>query len=65
MLKFIRPTANSIFGCHNPIGVKLLTRIRLGLSQLREHKFKRSFHDTFNPLCSCGKEVKTTFPEQN
>ena len=65
MLKFIRPTASSIFGCHNPIGVKLLTRIRLGLSQLREHKFKRSFHDTFNPLCSCGKEVKTTFPEQN
>ena len=65
MLKFIRPTANSIFGCPNPIGVKLLTRIRLGLSHLREHKFKCSFHDTFNPLCSYGKKVKTTFPERN
>ena len=38
-LKFIRPTANSNFGCHNPIGVKLLTRLRLGRSHLRERKF--------------------------
>ena len=61
ILNFIRPTANSIFGCHNPIGVKLLTRLQLGLSHLREHKFKHSFQDTLNPLCSCGKELKTTF----
>ena len=39
----ITPIANIIFGCHNPIGVKLLTRQRLGLSHLREHKFKHSF----------------------
>ena len=61
ILKFIRPTANSIFGCHNPIGVKLLTRLRLGLSHLREHKFKHSFQDTLNPLGNCGKEAETTF----
>ena len=61
ILKFIRPTANSIFGWNNPIGVKLFTRLRLGLSHLREHKFKHSFQDTLNPLCSCGKEVETTF----
>ena len=36
ILKFIRLTANSIFGCQNPIGVNLLTRVRL--SHLREHK---------------------------
>ena len=53
LLKFIRPTANSIFGCHNPIGVKLLTRLRLGLSHLREHKFKHGFQDTLNFLLSC------------
>ena len=35
ILKFIRPTANSIFGCHNPIGVKLLTRLRLGQAQIQ------------------------------
>ena len=58
ILKFIRPAENSIFGCHNPIGVKLLTRLRLGL---REHKFKHGFQDTLNPLCSCEKEIETTF----
>ena len=41
ILRFIRPTTNSIFGCHNPIGVKLLTRLQLGLSHLRKHKFKQ------------------------
>ena len=46
ILKFIRPIANSIFGCYNPIGVKLHTRLRLGLSHLCEHKFKHSFQDT-------------------
>ena len=61
ILKFIKPTANGSFGCHNPIGVKLISRLRLGLSHLHEHKFKHRFQDTLNPLCSCGKEVETTF----
>ena len=61
ILKLIRPTASSIFGCRNFIGVKLLTRLRLWLSHIREHKFKDSFQDTLNALCSCGKEVVTTF----
>ena len=50
ILKFIRPAANSIFGCHDPIGVKLLTRLRLGLSHPCEHKFKHSFQDTQSTL---------------
>ena len=61
ILKFIKPTANSTFGCHSPVGVKPLTRLWLGLSHLCEHKFKQSFQDTLNPLCSCRKEVETTF----
>ena len=61
ILKFKTPTANSIFGCRNPTGVKLLTKLRLWLSHIREHKFKYSFKDTLNALCSCGKEVATTF----
>ena len=36
ILKFIRPSSKSIFGIHDPIGVKLLTRLRLGLSHLKE-----------------------------
>ena len=37
--------------CHNPQAIKYLSRIRLGLSHLREHKFKHSFQDTLNPVC--------------
>ena len=41
ILSFIRPSANSTFNCHNPRGIKLLSRLRLGLSHLREHEFKQ------------------------
>ena len=61
ILSFIRPSANSTFNCHNPRGIKLLSRLRLGLSHLREHKFKHSFQDSLNPFCSCGKgEVESS-----
>ena len=59
-MQFIRPSPNSIFNCHNPKGVKLLTRLRLGLSHLRDHKFKHSFQDSLNPICNCGTDVETT-----
>ena len=32
LLKFIRPSPNSVFNCHNCKGIKYLTRLRLGLS---------------------------------
>ena len=41
-------------------GVKLLTRLRLGLSHLRKHKFIHGFQDTFNPICSCGNDIETS-----
>ena len=56
ILKFIRPSPNSIFRIHNPTGIKLLTRLRVGLSHLRHHKFNHNFHDT---LCNCGLEVES------
>ena len=49
VLAFTRPTPNFTFNCHNIKGLKLLTRLRLGLSHLRKHKFKHSFHDSLNP----------------
>ena len=60
LLKFIRPFGNSVFNCHNPRGVKLLTRLRLGSSHLRGHKFKHSFQDSLNPICSCGNDIETS-----
>ena len=61
ILSFIRSSPNSTFNSHDLKGKKLLSRLRLGLSHLRQHKFKNSFQDSLNPFCSCGKgEVKTS-----
>ena len=60
ILKFIRPAPNSIFQCHNPKGIKYLTRLRVNISHLPHHKFKHSFQDTINPLCTCSLEAETT-----
>ena len=60
ILKFIRAFPNKIFQFHNPKGIKLITRLRLGISHRREHKFKHSFQDTLNPLCCCGHNIEIT-----
>ena len=60
LLNFIRPSGSTVFNCHNPKGVKLLPRLRLGLSHLREHKFKHSFQYSLNPICSCGNDIETS-----
>ena len=39
LLKVGHPVPNSYFNIHNPVGLKLLTRLRIGLSHLNEHKF--------------------------
>ena len=31
----------------------MLTRLRVGLSHLREHKFRHNFNDTIDPICYC------------
>ena len=59
LLKFIRPSPNSIFGIYDPYGIKLLTRLRLGLSHLNEYKFKHGFNDTINPICICGGDIES------
>ena len=58
ILQFIRPTANSVYNCHNAKGIKLITRLRLGLSNLSEHKFKHNFQESLNPLCNCGHGIE-------
>ena len=60
LLKFVRPVANSVFDINNPYDLKLLTRLRLGLSHLRYHKFRHNFQDCINPICDCGLETETT-----
>ena len=59
-LNFIRPCANRIFNIHNPYGIKILTKLWLGLSNLHDHKFRPCFQDTLNPLRDCGNDTETT-----
>ena len=61
LLEFIRPTPSPIYNVHHPHGLMLLTRLRVGLSHLREHKFRHNFNDTVDPFCSCrSNAVETT-----
>ena len=60
LIKIIRPIPNSVFGIFNPLGLKLITRLRLGLSHLNEHRFKHNFNDCINPLCTCSLDIEST-----
>ena len=60
LLKIGRPVQNSIYNMHDPVGIKYLTTLRLGLGHLNEHKFRHNFQDYLNPLCSCSLGVETT-----
>ena len=60
LLNFIRSIGNSTYKIYDPLGIKLLTRLRLGFSHLSEHKFRHNFADSLNPLCSCSLETEST-----
>ena len=46
----IRP--KSIFGIHNPLGLKFLTRFSMSFCHLKEIN-KHSFQDILDPFCNC------------
>ena len=60
ILKIIRPSANSLFDCHNLKEIKFITRLPVVLSHLRERKFKHSFQGSLNRFCSFGLDIKST-----
>ena len=60
ILKFVRPTTRRLFNCCNDKGIRLMTRLRLGLNHLCEHKFNHNFQNCINPLCSSDIEIEST-----
>ena len=60
LLNEIRSKPSPLYSIHNPSGIKLLTRLRLGLSYLNEHKFNHNFDDCVNPFCTCSLEPEST-----
>ena len=65
ILAFRRSFANSTFQCNIPKGLELITRLPLGLSHLRFHKFKHSFQDTLYPICNRGTVEKTIYGDHS
>ena len=59
ILKFFRPSPNSMFNVHNPHGIKLHTRLWVGLSHLCKHKFVNNFQGSLDPFCDCGWHIET------
>ena len=61
MLKnFFSLNQKSLFSIHDPVGVKMLTRLRLQFSHLNEHKFRHNFKECVSSMCDCGAEMETT-----
>ena len=59
LIKIIRAIPNSVFGIFNPLGLKLITRLRLGLSHLNEHRFNHNFNNCINPLCTYSLDIES------
>ena len=55
-----RSTPKSIFGIHDPLGIKRLFQLRVGLSPLLEHKKKHNFIDTPSNICTTCKSPENT-----
>ena len=53
LLQFVRTL-------ENPIGIKYLTRRKLGFSHLCDHKFKHGYLDAIYLLCSCSTGTENT-----
>ena len=56
ILSLIRPSLTSIFDILDPMGIKWLYQLRVGLGSLYEHKFKHNFSDTpFDKCVVCNR----------
>ena len=60
LLKFIIPEPNSTYNINDTKGLKLLTRLRLGLRHLGDHKFRHNFQDCVSPMCCCSQDIEAT-----
>ena len=58
LLSFIRPVQTNISNTFDTKGLKFLTRLRLRLSHLNEHRFWHNFQDCLNPWCSCSLKIE-------
>lgn len=61
LMKFIKPTLNSLVNVSDDLRIKIFIRFDLGLKYLREEKFKHNFQNNINLLCFCNLASKSAF----
>ena len=54
ILSLVRPEKRSIFGIHDPSGLRILFQLRVGLSTSRYHIKPHNFIDTPSDKCCCN-----------
>ena len=59
-LSLFRPEKKKIFNIFNPIGIRNIFYLRVGLSPLRSHKKSHGFIDTPSAICSCNDGIDDT-----
>ena len=55
-----RPLGKPFYDIHDPIALRYLFQLRLGLSPLRSHKKKYGFGDTPSDICLCKLQTEDT-----
>ena len=61
LIKSLRPPKRSVFKITDIVGVRLLTRLRLGFSHLRKHKFHHNFSNSSRCIWCDGDETTEHF----
>ena len=61
VLSFSPPKNKSIFGVHDPIGLRYLFQLRVSLSPLRSHKGRHNTVDTPSDICHCDQGIENTY----
>ena len=54
LFTLIRPIKRTMFNIHDPIGIKYIFNLRIGLSPLKYHKYRHNFQDEHSGLCNCN-----------
>ena len=60
LVSLIRPEKKSVFNIHDPLHLRYIFQLRLGLSPLRYHKKRHNFSGTPSEICLCGNGKEDT-----
>ena len=56
--KLVRPPKSNNFKILDKIGLMYLTKLRVGLNDLKRYKFDYNFDHTIDPMCSANNGVE-------